>query len=193
MTGYPRSVGELIAALDKGRRFKYLYFWGQRPPRGGGVGAGCFSQWWSSAFEIDGVRFATAEHYMMWRKASMFGDDEMAGRVLAATHPKQAKDFGRLVRGFDSDAWDAARYEIVVTGNIAKFGQHQDLRRFLVGTGTRVLVEASPVDAVWGIGLGADDPFVDQPRRWRGLNLLGFALADVRAALANSSVTARHM
>ena len=185
MTGGPRSVEELTRALDAGRRFKYVYFWGHRPPRGGGVGAGCFSQWWPSPFEVDGVRFATAEHYMMWRKARLFGDEEIAARVLSAVHPKQAKDFGRRVRAFDEEAWVAHRYDIVVEGNAAKFAQNPDLRRYLAGTGKRVLVEASPVDRVWGIGLAVDDPRAEKPRAWRGLNLLGFALADVRAQLGS--------
>jgi ribA/ribD-fused uncharacterized protein len=187
MTGRPRSVEELTRALDAGRRFKYVYFWGHRPPRGGGVGAGCFSQWWPSPFEVDGVRFATAEHYMMWRKALLFGDEEVAAQVLTAVHPKQAKDFGRRVRGFDEAAWVAHRYEIVVEGNAAKFAQDPDLCRYLAGTGERVLVEASPVDRVWGIGLAADDRRAEKPRAWRGLNLLGFALADVRGQLGSRS------
>jgi len=183
MSGQPRSVEELIRALDAGQRFKYLYFWGHRPPRGGGVGSGCFSQWWPSPFEIDGTRFASAEHYMMWRKARLFGDEEIAAQILTASHPKQAKDFGRQVRGFDPAVWDEARYEIVVTGNTAKFAQHDDLGQYLVGTGKRVLVEASPVDRIWGAGLAADDPLIEQPRHWPGLNLLGFALADVREGI----------
>ncbi len=180
MSDHPRSADELTRALDQGRRFKYVYFWGHR---GSGVSASCFSQWWPAAFKVGGFRFATAEHYMMWRKATLFGDDEVAAKVLTASHPKQAKDFGRQVRGFSQAAWEAARYEIVVAGNTAKFSQHPELGRFLAGTGQRVLVEASPVDRVWGIGLAADDPRAALPRSWRGLNLLGFALADVRASL----------
>ena len=187
MTGHPRSVEELTRALDAGRRFKYVYFWGHQPPRGGGAGAGCFSQWWPSPFEVDDVRFATAEHYMMWRKAKLFGDEEVAAQVLTAVHPKQAKDFGRRVRGFDEETWVAHRYGIVVDGNAAKFAQHPELGSYLAGTGNRVLVEASPVDRVWGIGLPADDPRAGKPRAWRGLNLLGFALADVRAQLGSRS------
>ncbi|MBE1498125.1 ribA/ribD-fused uncharacterized protein [Amycolatopsis lexingtonensis] len=185
MTGHPRSVEELTRALDAGKRFKYVYFWGHQPPRGGGVGSGCFSQWWPAPFEVDGVRFATAEHYMMWRKALLFGDEEVAAQVLTAVYPKQAKDFGRRVRRFDEEAWVAHRFGIVVEGNAAKFAQHPELGRYLSGTGGRVLVEASPVDRVWGIGLGADDPRAEKPRAWRGLNLLGFALADVRAQLGS--------
>lgn len=187
MTGHPRSVEELTRALDAGRRFKYVYFWGNQPPRGGGVGSGCLSQWWPLPFEVDGVRFATAEHYMMWRKAKLFGDDEVAAQVLGAVHPKQAKDFGRRVRRFDEETWVAHRGKIVVAGNAAKFAQHPELRRYLAGTGARVLVEASPVDRVWGIGLAADDPRAEKPRAWRGLNLLGFALAEVRTQLGSRS------
>ncbi|UOZ10427.1 NADAR family protein [Amycolatopsis sp. WQ 127309] len=185
MTGHPRSVEELTRALDAGKRFKYVCFWGNQPPRGGGVGSGCLSQWWPSPFVVDDVRFATAEHHMMWRKAKLFGDDEVAAQVLAAVHPKQAKDFGRRVRRFDEATWVACRREIVVDGNVAKFAQHPDLGRYLTGTGDRVVVEASPVDRVWGIGLAADDPRTGNPRGWRGLNLLGFALADVRAQLGS--------
>jgi ribA/ribD-fused uncharacterized protein len=152
----------------------------RRDGRVGEVGAGCFSQ-------VDEVRFATAEHYMMWRKAKLFGDEEVAAQVLAAVHPKQAKDFGRRVRGFEEDAWVAHRYGIVVDGNAAKFGHNPELGGYLAGTGNRVLVEASPVDRVWGIGLAADDPRAGKPRAWRGLNLLGFALADVRAQLGSRS------
>jgi ribA/ribD-fused uncharacterized protein len=185
VTGYPRSVEELTRALDAGKRLKYVYFWGNQPPRGGGAGSGCLSQWWPSPFVVDDVRFATAEHYMMWRKANLFGDDEVAAEILTAGHPKQAKDFGRRVRRFDEATWVAERSGIVVDGNVAKFAQHPDLGRYLAGTGDRVLVEASPLDRVWGIGLAAGDPRTVNPRGWRGLNLLGFALADVRAQLGS--------
>ena len=87
------------------------------------------------------------------------------------------------VQGFDEAKWQAARYDIVVRGNLAKFSQNEALRSFLLNTGERVLVEASPVDPIWGIGLAANDPLAEQPAQWRGLNLLGFALMDVRRSL----------
>lgn len=121
---------------------------------------------------------------MMWGKAMAFGDTEVAEQVLVAGHPKQAKDLGRGVRGFNEIIWDARRFDIVVAGNVAKFGQHEELRQYLLGTGSRVLVEASPIDRVWGIGLAADDPRAENPAAWRGLNLLGFALMAARAQLA---------
>ncbi|WP_422741959.1 NADAR family protein [Micromonospora sp. WMMD754] len=188
LRGMPiRSVADLIATLDTGETVKYLHFWGHRPQRDGGVGAGCLSQWWPAAFTVDGRRYATAEHWMMWHKATLFGDHEIAERVLTATHPHRAKALGRQVRDFDEATWTARRFDIVVAGSVAKFGQHDQLRRFLLGTGGRVLVEASPTDRIWGIGLAADDPRADDPATWRGANLLGFALMGARDALARAS------
>lgn len=176
-----RTVAELTQAVAAGRRLKFVFFWGHRP--GAAVGKSCLSQWWPSPFEVDGHTFDTAEHYMMWGKAMLFGDEKTATRILAAKHPKQAKDLGRQVRHFDQAIWEAHRYDIVVTGNTHKFGQHDDLREFLLGTGDRVLVEASPLDRIWGIGLREDDPRAADPAEWCGLNLLGFALGDVRNVL----------
>ncbi|MBQ1043624.1 NADAR family protein [Micromonospora sp. C32] len=185
LRGMPiRSVADLTAAVDAGQTFKYLRFWGHRPQRDGSVGAGCLSQWWPATFTVDGREFATAEHWMMWHKATLFGDHAVAERVLAAGHPHRAKALGRQVRDFDEATWTARRYEIVVAGSVAKFGQHETLRRFLLGTGDRVLVEASPTDRIWGIGLTADDPRAADPATWRGDNLLGFALMEARAVLA---------
>lgn len=178
-----RSVGELTAATASGQRVKYLRFWGHQPQRDGSIGQSCLSQWWPATFEVDGLSFATAEHYMMWRKAMLFEDTETAAQVLTVRHPGEAKSLGRKVRDFDEARWDAHRYEVVVVGNTAKFGQHEELRSYLIGTGDRVLVEASPVDRVWGIGLAADDPRAEDPAGWRGLNLLGFALMDTREVL----------
>jgi ribA/ribD-fused uncharacterized protein len=163
---------------------KYLFFWGHRPPPGGGVGKGCLSQWWPCTFVVEGQRFASAEHYMMWRKALLFDDFDVASRVLAASSPGEAKALGREISGFSEEAWVSSRLEIVVEGNLAKFGQDPALRDFLLGTGSRVLVEASPLDRVWGIGLTADDPRALDPASWLGLNLLGEALMEVRSRLS---------
>jgi ribA/ribD-fused uncharacterized protein len=119
----------------------------------------------------------------MWRKATLFGDRPMAERILAAPHPRAAKMLGGRVEGFDQQTWNAHRSDIVVAGNVAKFAQHADLREFLLGTGRRILVEASPMDRIWGIGLTRDDPAAADPAQWRGLNLLGFALMQARKTL----------
>ncbi|MFG2227110.1 NADAR family protein [Streptomyces sp. NPDC048644] len=182
--GGPRSVPELLAAEAAGERVKYVHFWGHSPRRDGALGPSCFSQWWPSAFTVDGVRYATAEHWMMAAKARLFGDEEAERSALAADHPQQAKAAGRTVRGFDETVWQEHRFGLVVEGSVHKFGDDPALRAYLLGTNSRVLVEASPMDRIWGIGLAADDPRAADPARWRGLNLLGFALMEARGRLA---------
>ncbi|WP_406286929.1 NADAR family protein [Embleya sp. NBC_00896] len=182
----PRDVASLVLRARRGPRLKYVFFWGHREPLTG-VDSACMSQWYPSPFTVDDVTYPTAEHWMMAGKARMFGDADAERRVLAAGHPKTAKTIGRQVRGFDEQRWVAARFELIVRGNVAKFGQHEAMRAFLLGTGRRVLVEASPLDRIWGIGLAADDERAGDPERWRGLNLLGFALMEARSRLANAT------
>jgi ribA/ribD-fused uncharacterized protein len=185
MTGMAevRSTDQLLRFIHDGGQAKYLLFWGHRPPAAGGVGKGCLSQWWPTAFTVDGVAYSSAEHFMMAAKALLFGDTGTAGRIRAASHPGAAKALGRQVRGFEEKQWAERRFDLVVTGNMAKFSQHPDLRDFLLGTGSRVLVEASPLDRIWGIGLAVGDGRATSPAHWRGLNLLGFALMEVRHRL----------
>ncbi|MGV9991927.1 NADAR family protein [Streptomyces sp. NPDC003374] len=173
----------LIREVRAGTRVGYLHFWGHRPRPDGRVGASCLSQWWPSPFTADGETYATAEHWMMAGKARLFGDAEAERRVLAAGHPAEARKAGRLVRGFDESIWARERFGIVVAGSVHKFAAHPELRAFLLATGDRVLVEASPVDRVWGIGLAAHDEAAADPERWRGPNLLGFALMEARERL----------
>lgn len=179
-----RTVDDLVALSATGQSIEYLLFWGHRAHPSGQLGPSCLSQWWPAAFTIDGVRYRTAEHWMMAEKARLFGDEPNAAAAVAAGTPKEAKAVGRAVAGFDRVRWEAEAFDIVVRGNVAKFGQDPALRDYLVGTGDAVLVEASPVDAVWGIGLAADDPRARQPAEWPGRNLLGFALMQAREVLA---------
>jgi len=178
-----RSAEELSRLVRDGAQPKYLLFWGHRPLVAGGVGKGCLSQWWPASFTVDGLVYPSAEHFMMAAKASLFGDAETAARIREAPHPGAAKALGRQVDGFSEQRWEERRFDVVVTGNLAKFGQHPELREFLLGTSDRVLVEASPHDRIWGIGLVADDERATSPERWLGLNLLGFALMEVRGRL----------
>ncbi|MDW5330481.1 NADAR family protein [Plantactinospora sp. KLBMP9567] len=186
----PRTVDELRTLLSGGARPKYLFFWGHQPGRLGATGSGCLSQWWPSPFLVDGVRYATAEHFMMAGKARLFDDAAMVDQILRAPTPGAAKALGQRVRGFDQARWDECRFDLVVAGNVAKFGRHPDLRDYLLGSGDRILVEASPIDRIWGIGLAADDPRAGDPDRWRGLNLLGFALMWARHQLAAATAPA---
>ena len=183
-----RSVEDVIRAEDTGQRLKYIYFWGHEPRRDGRIGASCLSQWWPAEFTVDGLVFPTAEHFMMHRKALLFGDEDTATRILRARHPHEAKNLGREVRGYDDDVWASNRFDVVVAGNLAKFGQHALLCRYLLGTSDRVLVEASPLDRIWGIGLTADDDRAVSPRTWQGGNLLGFVLMAVREELVGESL-----
>ncbi len=186
------SVAALRARLAAGERFKYLYFWGHQERADSAVGAACLSQWYPAPFVRDGVAYATAEHSMMADKARLFGDQAALARILAAPSPGAVKALGRTIVGFDEAAWAAARFDIVVRANLAKFGAHASLGAFLLASGERVLVEASPLDRIWGIGLAATDARAGDPGQWQGENLLGFALMAVRAALRASKPEPDH-
>lgn len=123
---------------------------------------------------------------MMAKKAELFGDDEMANRIIACPSPAEAKKLGREVKGYVDELWLNNRFQIVCEGNYHKFSQNNNLKDFIVKTGSRILVEASPVDSIWGIGMDANHPDAGNPEKWQGLNLLGFALMEVRDKLNNN-------
>ena len=120
---------------------------------------------------------------MMAAKAKTFADAEMFGKIMQTSKPKLIKKLGREVKNFDERTWDAVKYDVVVDGNMAKFSQNPELKPFLLSTGNAKLVEASPVDRIWGVGLAENDPSITDEAKWRGLNLLGKALMAVRARL----------
>lgn len=179
----PQSLDELRSRFNAGESFSFLQFWGHTPPKDGAVSRSCFSQWFEAPFEVDGERYPTAEHFMMAAKARLFNDEEVRAKVLAAPTPGAAKALGRKVAGYVDEVWLEHRFAIVCRANIEKFGQNPTLRDYLLGTGAHVLVEASPVDRIWGTGLAAADPRSDDPNQWEGPNLLGFALMAARRAL----------
>lgn len=180
------SLEWLQLQLDQGYRLKYVFFWGHRPLENGQIGKSCFSQWWQSEFKVDQITYSSAEHWMMAEKARLFQDDEMLQLILQAKSPAEAKKLGRRVRDFDPDTWDQYKYDIVKEGNYHKFSQNEELKQFLLHTYQRILVEASPLDPIWGIGMAADEPGVENPNHWKGSNLLGFALMEVRDQIAVS-------
>src|SRR6185295_19964985 len=100
---------------------------------------------------------------MMAQKAHLFGDEDSRRQIIEAATPKLAKGLGRKVKNFNEDVWQASRFEFVVEGNLAKFRQNQELGQFLLGTGNKVLVEASPMDRIWGIGLSASNKSATNP------------------------------
>ena len=176
----------LIEHLAQDNQVKYLHFWGhtQKTDK---IDKSCFSQWFPARFTVDGDTYLTAEHYMMAQKARLFGDDEMLSAILACEHPGDAKKLGRNVSNFDGALWDQHNFEYVVAGNVAKFEQNPPYKDFLLNTKERVLVEGSPRDRIWAIGMGASNPDACNPTNWRGKNLLGFALMMARERLRQST------
>lgn len=180
------TIDSLIERHNDGERLKYLFFWGHQPSRDGRPGPFCFSQWAEYEFAVEGVLYKTAEHWMMAQKARLFGDEDILQKILQSDSPGGAKDLGRRVKGFDQQTWKERRYGIVKQGNIHKFNAHEDIREYLLNTRERILVEASPLDRIWGIGLAKEAPSIENPENWKGLNLLGFALMEVRDELSGT-------
>jgi ribA/ribD-fused uncharacterized protein len=158
---------------------KHVLFWGEWP-----------SNWYRAEFDaevlINGKKetkhFYNSEQYFMYMKAIIFGDYEIAEKILATKDPKKAKELGRIVRNYDDKVWNDMRYKVMVDANKAKYSQNEDLKKLITsdefkGKG---FVEASPVDKVWGIGLGEKDPLADDEKNWKGQNLLGKSLDEVR-------------
>lgn len=177
------DISWLLNQYEEQPKMKFLHFWGHQPARSGLVTQSCLSQWWQSAFVIDHVTYRTAEHWMMAEKARLFENDALRERIIACSSPGEAKALGRMVENFDEQIWVANRQPIVIKGSVQKFSQNPELGSYLLNTSERILVEASPVDPVWGIGLSADDPRAHDPARWKGLNLLGFSLMETRDLL----------
>ncbi len=174
---------DLQERVRNGWKPDYVFFWGHAGVPGTPLGKECLSQWYPASFTGDGETYLTAEHYMMAGKAYLFGDLDTASRISQTTTPATAKAFGRAVKGFDEKVWQANCSKIVAEGNYLKFGQNPALKEYLLSTGTKVLVEASGRDAIWGIGHFEQDSRAKDPLQWRGLNLLGFALMVARAKL----------
>jgi hypothetical protein len=153
-------------------RGNYALFWGQWP-----------SNWEASPFTIDGKSYTCVEQWMMAEKARLFGDTVAEARIMATADPADQKRYGRGVKGYVEDQWAAVRYQIVLRGVVEKYRQNEHLREKLLATGDLQFVEASPEDRVWGIGMRATDPGADNPRQWRGQNLLGKATTEARETI----------
>lgn len=153
---------------------QYLFFW-----------SGIFSNWYMSPFTIKDVTYSCVEQYMMAQKALLFEDEYTAGLIMQATHPRDIKQLGRCAKGFNAELWDEWKLKIVTRGCLEKFRQDEELKQQLLNTGDRTLVEASPYDKIWGIGMAEDDPNILNESAWRGQNLLGKALMLAREELRN--------
>ncbi|MBR6400378.1 MAG: NADAR family protein [Firmicutes bacterium] len=178
------TLKKLKSEYIAGKKFNYVFFWGHHPSPNGVITKSCFSQWFKSSFEYEGRTYCCMEQFMMAHKAILFKDEKTLDEIMKTFDPAQIKSLGRKVKNFDEKLWDEYKFSIVYTGNLAKFSQNPDLKSFLLGTKDKVLAEASPYDGIWGIKMSADDENAEKPVKWRGTNLLGFALMQVRDELS---------
>lgn len=148
---------------------KFTFFW-----------SGPFSNWYPCSFTIDKIKFNCTEQHMMWCKAQLFNDPETAAKILASNNPKEQKGFGRQVKNFNVGKWAEICKKVVFVGNVAKYQQNDNLCKLLLATVGTTLVEASPYDKIWGIGLAANDKRAQDRSTWQGKNLLGEVLTNVR-------------
>lgn len=155
----------------------FVFFWG-----------GTFSQWAPSDFVIDGIKYVTAEQYMMAKKALVFKDQEAYEEIMASKNPRDQKAIGRRVKNFNPDVWSVISREVVYQGNYAKFSQNPKMREELMATGDLEIVEASPYDKIWGIGLRESDPKAWDKSTWEGTNWLGIEIMRVRQKLREEDI-----
>lgn len=178
------SIEIIKEIVRKNPDIEIIFFWGHTPnPKK--ITKSCFSQWYDVYLEINGIQYHTTEQYMMASKAHLFGDEDTLNEIMNATTPFEYKKLGRKVKGFEPSLWDEKKLDIVVEGNKAKFGQNPELKEFLLSTDDAILVEASPYDTIWGIGMDKETALNSKVEDWKGENLLGCALMEVRDWLKN--------
>lgn len=165
--------------LLKNPETQIIYFW-RHQATPGTITETCLSQWYNCTFEVEGQVYHTAEQFMMASKARLFNDNEVLAKIMAADDPHDYKKLGREIRGFEPTLWDANKCEIVAKGNKAKFGQNAELKEYLLSTGNAILIEASPYDKIWGIGLDPQQAKQTTIDQWQGEGLLGLVLMEVR-------------
>jgi ribA/ribD-fused uncharacterized protein len=165
--------------LEKGSDIDYIFFWGHTS-KSTDLTKSCFSQWSNHSFIINSITYSTAEHWMMANKALLFKSRNIYESILNEKDPKSIKQLGREIINFSDLEWNKYKYEIVKIGNFHKFNQNPKLKEFLLNTKDKIIVEASPSDSVWGIGLSEDQNDKWNVYSWPGKNLLGFALMEIR-------------
>lgn len=180
----------LTEEYQQGNRRDMRFFWGHHPAKSGVLTVSCFSQWWQGTFKFDGCTFCCMEQVMMAGKARLFHDEETYEAIMHTTDPVVIKKLGRQVKGFDEAIWNEHKFSLILAGNISKFTSTPELQDFLLATGDDILVEASPYDRIWGIGLAAEDERAQDPVLWQGENLLGFALMQARDEIRKSKIDA---
>lgn len=165
----------------------FVFFWGHTD-RNTEIGKNCLSQWYSRPFIVDGLCYNCMEQFLMAEKARLFGDEEVEAKIMSESNQKVIKKLGRQVHGYDDAVWAKVRQQISVRGNYEKFSQNEDLKEYILSTGDKILVEASPKDNIWGIGLDEFSLDAPKPEHWKGTNILGFALMEVREIIRNKNI-----
>ena len=170
------SIDDFITIDDETNEF--MFFWNPENTL-----ESCLSQWTKSDFKDIAHGYNCTEQYMMAQKAIFFQDHENEKRIMETDDPFEMKKLGRKVRNFNSKEWNKVKYSIVLNGNYYKFSQNKEMRDFLIATGDKILVEASPEDKIWGVGLDKSNDDIYNLNKWKGENLLGFALMELRDEL----------
>lgn len=150
----------------------HIYFWGTY-----------LSNWFKCSFKDNDYQYSSSEAYLMVHKALLFNDKESAESVLKTNNPKKQKALGRKVKGFNEAIWNQNKFKIMVNGLMLKFEQNPELKKKLLETGNKIIVEGSPYDKIWGVGLHYEDELILNEKNWKGENLLGKALMEVRNVL----------
>lgn len=174
---------QLLDRQAQGAELGFLPFWSHHPADSSEVDESCLSLWYALPFLADRMVYPTAEHWLMAQKARRFGDAQRLAMILEARTASEARQLGKSMPLAAPDAWEAQRFELAVAGNLIKFGQHPNLRAYLLATEPYILAYAHPTDLTWGVGLKAAHPDLPRPDRWPGQNLLGFALMEARHRL----------
>jgi ribA/ribD-fused uncharacterized protein len=149
-----------------------VFFWG-----------GIYSQWYKVPMIIDHMEYNCCEQYMMHQKALLFSDFGMAEKIMLEKDPKKQKALGRQVESFDRKIWDKVCQSVIYKGNLEKFTQNSAIKKELMGTGDRLMVEASPFDEIYGIKMAENDFGVEDQKNWKGTNFLGIAITKVKNKL----------
>lgn len=144
---------------------------------------GYLSNWYVSDFSINGIKFTSIEQYMMYSKAIIFNDKEVADKILLTNDVAEIKALGRSVSNYDESVWNGLRQIVVYEGLLAKFSQNEELKEKLKSTGEAILAECAVKDCIWGIGLSMKDQNRFDQSKWKGKNLLGYSLMMVREKL----------
>lgn len=144
---------------------------------------GYLSNWYMSDFTVDGVAFTSAEQYMMYSKAVLFGDEEISKQILNTDDVSEIRALGRKVKNYDDTVWSGMRHIIVYNGLLEKFRQNAEIRDKLLSTSDDILAETTARDRIWATGMSISDNACFDPHKWKGQNLLGFALMCVREQL----------